>query len=276
MQSAPNQSSQPNESDLELLSAYLDDQLSSIERGTLERRLEQESGLRLALNELQTTVTILRDLEPLRPPRSFTLDPASVRQAPLRRPLSWFGQLGTSLAGMMLVLVASVQLLTAGAPTAGMLAAGEPEAAMPFESFAAPTQTIAPSSAAEVAPAPMALPEAADAAATDAPISGAAMLPQEPAPLATSSAFTGGGATAPETAPADSFVSPPAPAGANTSNADAETNARQAQADAANPNPPVSGATAVGLPPGLTLGLGLGLIAIGSGWYLYSRRRETL
>ncbi|HMQ34291.1 MAG TPA: anti-sigma factor, partial [Chloroflexaceae bacterium] len=72
--SQPNLSSLP-ESDVELLSAYLDNQLGVAERVNLERRLEAEPALRAELAELREAVGAVRALEPVRPPRSFTLDP---------------------------------------------------------------------------------------------------------------------------------------------------------------------------------------------------------
>ncbi len=62
----------------ELLSAYLDKQLSATERIALERRLRSEPALQRELEELQATIGVLHTLEPVAPPRSFTLDPAQV------------------------------------------------------------------------------------------------------------------------------------------------------------------------------------------------------
>ena len=67
------------DADLELLSAYIDSQLASSERAALEQRLRDEPGLRAVLDELRATVGLLRDLEPLKPPRSFTLDVPAAR-----------------------------------------------------------------------------------------------------------------------------------------------------------------------------------------------------
>src|SRR4051794_18324183 len=68
-----------NDADLELLSAYIDNQLATGERAALEERLRREPALRAALGELRTTVGLLRELEPLAPPRSFALDPAALK-----------------------------------------------------------------------------------------------------------------------------------------------------------------------------------------------------
>ncbi len=81
-----------SDSDLELLSAYLDDELAAEERAALEQRLEREPALHSELDSLRATTTLLHDLPPMMPPRSFTLDPASVQP---RRPsfLSWLDTL---------------------------------------------------------------------------------------------------------------------------------------------------------------------------------------
>lgn len=64
--------------DIELLSCYLDDQLAEQDRTHLETRLVAEPALQNCLDELHTTVLLLRELDPVLPPRSFTLDPADV------------------------------------------------------------------------------------------------------------------------------------------------------------------------------------------------------
>ncbi len=66
--------------DTELLSAYLDNQLSAAERAKLERRLETDSQLRAALDGLRHVKTRLADLPKVKPPRNFTLTPQMVGQ----------------------------------------------------------------------------------------------------------------------------------------------------------------------------------------------------
>src|SRR3954465_14309890 len=77
-----NSDPQLNDADLELLSAYIDRQLSDGERAALERRLSQEPALRGALAEARATGALPPDLEPVRPPRSFTI--AAPAAAPRR------------------------------------------------------------------------------------------------------------------------------------------------------------------------------------------------
>src|SRR5690349_2239103 len=93
---------QLNDTDLELLSAYIDQQLSADERAALERRLEQEPALRQALDELRATVGVLRELAPARPPRSFALDPRVV--APRRAWSFPWMQFGSALVAVTLML----------------------------------------------------------------------------------------------------------------------------------------------------------------------------
>jgi hypothetical protein len=64
--------------DWEALSAYLDGQLAQKDRLRLEEKLRARDDLRLALEELSQTRTILRSQPPLRAPRNFTLTPEMV------------------------------------------------------------------------------------------------------------------------------------------------------------------------------------------------------
>ncbi|MGQ9927141.1 MAG: anti-sigma factor family protein [Chloroflexaceae bacterium] len=119
MQSSPD--NHLSDSDLELLSAYIDNALSVAERTNLERRLAADPRLRAELEELQATTQLLRQLAPVRPPRSFTLDPATApRPAPAFR-LSWFMQLGSGLVGLALVVLATVQLLASAPNVVGVM-----------------------------------------------------------------------------------------------------------------------------------------------------------
>src|SRR5262245_34906033 len=96
------QNRQPSDDELELLSAYLDNQLTAAERATLEQRLGREPALRAALDELGGTVALLRELAPLTPPRSFALDPAAF--APRPSPLFGWLRLGATLASVLLAV----------------------------------------------------------------------------------------------------------------------------------------------------------------------------
>lgn len=79
--------------DLELLSAYLDRQLNSVEQRRLEERMRLNPGLQNAFDELRRTRAMLRSLPKVRAPRNFTLTPAMLparrRQMLWGLPLNW-------------------------------------------------------------------------------------------------------------------------------------------------------------------------------------------
>ena len=64
-----------NPRDLELLSVYLDGQLSPSDSTRLESRINSDPSLRDALNNLRSTRSLLRQLPSRRAPRNFTLTP---------------------------------------------------------------------------------------------------------------------------------------------------------------------------------------------------------
>ena len=112
--------SHPNlsERDLELLSAYLDGELSDRDRHMLEQRLAAEADLRRSLDELRATVRLVGSLPRLKAPRNFTLDPAQ-----FQRPAPWWQRLFAS--GMALQLTgalgtaASIILIVLGLALSG-------------------------------------------------------------------------------------------------------------------------------------------------------------
>jgi hypothetical protein len=108
----PHQQTNNNaDDDLELLSAYLDNQLAVAERVQLEQRLHSEPELRTELEELRAMTVALRDLAPVMPPRSFTLDPA---QVPPRRPwyfLPGWMRLGGALATLLIAVTTTFLLV---------------------------------------------------------------------------------------------------------------------------------------------------------------------
>lgn len=184
MTTRPPQSDRPSDEEFELLSAYLDDELETGEREALMRRLEREPALRTELDELYATTTLLRELPVPAPPRSFTLDPATVRP---RRPalLSWLAPFAGGLAGLSLILLVAFSLFSGTGANVAM--APVPESALQYATAApaapaAPEPTLAP----EIAAAPAAVPEAAGAARTAATEPPAAAA-QELEPLPTGS-----------------------------------------------------------------------------------------
>jgi hypothetical protein len=96
--------------DWELLSEYVDGQLSSKKQGRLEARLQQEPDLRTALEDLRRTKMILRSVPRLKAPRNFTLKPSMVPQPKTRRIYPIF-QLATAVASLMLVIVLAGDML---------------------------------------------------------------------------------------------------------------------------------------------------------------------
>jgi len=66
--------------DWEKLSAYIDDELPKRDRTPLERRLQSEPALQIALEELRRTQKILHQAPRLTAPRDFTLTPEMIGQ----------------------------------------------------------------------------------------------------------------------------------------------------------------------------------------------------
>jgi anti-sigma factor RsiW len=166
------QNRQLSDDELELLSAYIDNQLAATDRGALEQRLGRDPALRTALDELRGTVGLLHELTPLPPPRSFALDPVAF--APRPAPLFGWLRLGATLASVLLAITFAVEFASmGGVPASAPLATGggAPAAAAPTAAAAAQRQaqlvTVAPDtlSAPAAAPAPAAAATAAPAAA---------------------------------------------------------------------------------------------------------------
>ncbi len=279
--SQPQLNSLPD-SDLELLSAYIDDQLDATARSGLERRLGAEPRLRAELAELRAATSLLRELEPLPPPRSFTLSPAVARRRPFLS-LAWTMQLGGGLAGFALVLLASVQMLVGmgmGAaapapPPAAMQAQSTAMAPMSAEAFGVAEATQAPAATADPAALEMAPAPAAEPAATIAPA--AAALPESPQDTTAARSAEAGATMA-----GDAAVG-----GAAASSAAAPTDAPTAaiaasepsSPDTANPAPPdlaqaKQAPAPVVITPALLFGLGLALLAVALGAFLYRRSRS--
>ncbi len=238
---------QLNDRDLELISAYIDGQLSAEERREVERRLDNEANLRLAYEELRATVQVLRDLELVRPPRSFTLDPANVAlQRPPATRLGW-GRLLQVAGVFAAVLVAAIGTLSvigslgSGAPaSAPMVAAPTPAPASPLElRESAPTPERS-----DIAAAPATLD---DGSGPVAPQARATVVATEVAAL-------------PDVAPQPTIVTTPAISSPGT-------------VDLARPKPPAD-STPPATPPDLTLLLTLAVVALAAGGVLLWRRRK--
>ena len=73
-----------SDDDAELLSAYLDDMLTTAERETLETRLANDAFLRAELQAMRRTVEWLNDMPQLKAPRNFTISAETAAQEPPR------------------------------------------------------------------------------------------------------------------------------------------------------------------------------------------------
>lgn len=159
-------SPQPTDTDIDQLSAYLDDALEPAERATLEARLQAEPALRQTLDELRATVRLLQELPQLAPPRSFTLDTAALRPRNRWLPLVTWLRLGSAFAAVLLALTFTFRFNSVLAPTSmesAPMAAGaaQESAANSTGSQAAPTSAAAAADSAEMPAATSAPAEAA-------------------------------------------------------------------------------------------------------------------
>jgi hypothetical protein len=242
------QNQQLNDDELELISAYIDNQLTAAERGALEQRLGREPALRAALDELRGTVALLRELAPLPPPRSFALDPAAF--APRQSPLFGWLRLGATLASVLLALTFALDFagnasLRTAAPAAApapaaesqrnALLATEAPAAMSAPAPAAGGAAAAPTAAA-AAPAPTAAPAAEAAAEPTA-------APAAPEAPAAAQALPSPTAEALQSADNNATAAPAAPGAALPKATGAQPTPAQPEADAYSA-PPAAGSVA--------------------------------
>ena len=97
--------------DLELLSAYLDDELSARHRDRLRSRLEREPGLKQALEEMKAVVQQLGSIPEAPLPRSFTLTPEEAGVGSRSRVYPVF-QFATALAAIAFVALVGLDAIT--------------------------------------------------------------------------------------------------------------------------------------------------------------------
>lgn len=91
--------------DVELLSAYLDGQLSPHQRAAVEARLRSDSMLLKELNTLRATRQAIRSLPRLKAPRNFTLSAQSLpKSSPTRLP-AFFGGIFALSSALLIMLV---------------------------------------------------------------------------------------------------------------------------------------------------------------------------
>ncbi len=141
-----NHSVQPHShsnTDLELLSAYLDDQLDNTIRTNLEQRLSTDAQLHSELAELRATTQLLRTLTPVEAPRSFALNPEDVSVQPrFWMRLQRFSPIAAVLIlGLMISGVFALSQMTLIAGNSPEVARMEPEAALPAPALSNETDT---------------------------------------------------------------------------------------------------------------------------------------
>lgn len=90
--------------DWQLLSEYIDGELSSTQKSRLEERLDADQRLREAYQRLRNTKQVLRSTPQLSAPRRFTLTPEMVGQAKPRSLFPVF-RLATAVISILLVAV---------------------------------------------------------------------------------------------------------------------------------------------------------------------------
>lgn len=137
--------------DLELLSSYLDGQLSPSDATRLEARLLVEPDLRSVLRDLRGTRSLLRQLPMRKAPRNFTLTPKMVgKNPPLPRAYPAF-RFTSALATILLFISMGLNFLrpqlASSQPAFGMGGGGSPADTYSAESapaMEAPAATEAP------------------------------------------------------------------------------------------------------------------------------------
>jgi hypothetical protein len=106
-------------SELENLSAYLDDQLQPIEAEELRQRLAQESELRRQLEDLRRTRYILRRTPKVKRLRNFVLSPEDIRRQRFAAQAMNFSRLISAAASVLLLVMIGTQFLLGGGLMAG-------------------------------------------------------------------------------------------------------------------------------------------------------------
>jgi hypothetical protein len=123
--------------DWELLSQYIDQQLSPRRQASLEARLRESPELKEALEDLQRTRSLLKSAPFHKAPRNFSLKPNMVSQRQPRRVYPVF-QFASALASIMLVLVLVGDLLGVVSPVSSPMAS-DPESmevlTMPMQGY---------------------------------------------------------------------------------------------------------------------------------------------
>ena len=138
--------------DIELLSSYLDGQLSTADSARLEARLRTDPDLRSVLQDLRSARSLLRQLPMRKAPRNFTLTPKMVgKNPPLPRSYPVF-RFAATLASVLLFFTFGLNLvgrqMATSTPAFGMGGGGATEL------FASSAATEAPAAEMPVTEAP--------------------------------------------------------------------------------------------------------------------------
>jgi len=138
--------SQISPQDYEQISAFLDGELKGAAARNFEARLQKESELRAALQEIQAIRSLVREMPRLRAPHAFTLSPQMVKA---RKPgfftLAAFRtmQVSAALSGILLVIILAGDLILSRFTAQPSFAPQAPAAAIQLE--AAPALEEIPS-----------------------------------------------------------------------------------------------------------------------------------
>ena len=147
--------------DWKTLSAYVDGQLRPRARARFEARLQTDPSLRVAVDELRRTRSVLRSLPRLRAPRNFILTPQMAGQPQMAATRLYPAfRLASALASLLFVLVVTVDFLGAGGlATASLKEAVAPQMEMVLQEESLPDMEsvempVAAEAEDEMAPAP--------------------------------------------------------------------------------------------------------------------------
>jgi hypothetical protein len=132
--------------DYELLSAYLDDQLSDSEGALLESRLKTDTALRSELHEISKTRLLLQSLPRLRAPRNYYIQAEAIQTRPNLRLAPIFGIVSAVASVLLAIVIFSSTFFSSSAPVA---MAPAPE--LPLETTTV-QQEIQRSGAAQITP----------------------------------------------------------------------------------------------------------------------------
>jgi hypothetical protein len=161
--------------DLEMLSAYLDGEISRKDRERLEARLLEDEDLSTTLKQLQRTRQVMRSLPSMRAPRNYFVTAEMVGQNETRSRAFPILRFASALASVLFILLFLGDMLV---PRTGLMTSSKTiQVAETIMEAAEPPVTVAPQIESQ-------LPEAqADQAMEMAPVEGEAAAPlPEPTP----------------------------------------------------------------------------------------------